>query len=115
MSEEKKMFLCVKRSKWSFHISPQTGAGWRALGLWVLTLLPVIGLNIYGSAALEANGYSDNQIVLYVVPVFLLATGIWVIVMIRWMYNRSEIIDMADIAAWKAEKDAGKRERRPRS
>lgn len=104
MTKEKKMFLCIKRGKWSMQITPQTKMGWISFGLWTGLILAIAGLYIWASTYMETIGYSDGQIIGYTLAPFLIVIAIIIFIMIRWMYNRSEIIDAAEITKWEREK-----------
>jgi uncharacterized membrane protein len=113
MREEDKPFICYRQGKWGMKIVPRGGAGWRLMAYWTGLFLAILGLFILASTVMEANGKSDNQIALLIVPPFLVATLIWTVAMIRWMYVRSEIIDMEELIAIKRARDAAaKRGRR---
>lgn len=111
MREEDKPFICYK-SKWSFNIVPRNAAGWRYLLYWMLPFFALIAVNIWVSAVLDANGMNDQNIITIVVPIFLILTTIWTIALIRWTKNRSEIIDMDELAALKRDRDRNKRLKR---
>jgi hypothetical protein len=104
MREEDKPFVCYK-SKWSMKIVPRNAEDWRYLFYWMLPFFGMIALNIWASAALEANGMDDQKIVLVVVPIFLILTTIWTVALIRRTKNRSEIIDMDELVALKRDLD----------
>lgn len=109
MSDDRKMFLCVRSSKFSMKITPQTAAGWRAFGYWMLAFFVLTGLMVWGTVALEAKGFGGDQIAWRVVVPYVIATLAWTVSMVRWMCARSDIIDLADIAAWKREREAAAR------
>lgn len=111
MREEDKPYICYK-SKWSLNIVPRNAAGWRYLLYWMLPFFALIAVNIWVSAALDANGMNDQKIVTIVVPIFLILTTIWTIALIRWTKNRSEIIDMDELVALKRDRDRNKRLKR---
>lgn len=111
MRDEDKPFICYK-SKWSMKIVPRNAEGWRYMLYWMLPFFAMITINIWVSAALDANGVDDQKIVAVVVPVFLILTTIWTIALIRWTKNRSEIIDMDELVALKREVDRNKKSKR---
>lgn len=104
MNEDKKMFLCVKSSKYIFHISPQTRSGWLAFGAWTMLILVIAGAYAGVNHYLEGQGLSDSAILLRTMPVFLIILTLVVIIMIRWMYKRSDIVNTQELAAWKKDK-----------
>jgi hypothetical protein len=112
MRDEDKPFICYK-SKWSMKVVPRNAAGWRYLLYWMLPFFAAMAGSIWVSAALAANGVDEPRIVAIVAPVFLILTTIWTIALIRWTKNRSEIIDIDELAALKRDLDrTNKRKRR---
>lgn len=93
-------------------IVPRNAEGWRYMLYWMLPFFAMIAINIWVSAALDANGVDDQKIVAVVVPVFLILTTIWTIALIRWTKNRSEIIDMDELVALKRELDRSNKPKR---
>ncbi len=108
MNKDEKMFLCVRQGKFAFHISPQTRAGWIATALWLGLIIAIAGLYTLALIFMDAIGYNDEQIIIYTLAPFFIIVSIIVIIMLRWMYNRSEIINANDITQWKNEKDSKK-------
>lgn len=102
--DEDKPFICYK-SKWSMKIVPRNAEGWRYMLYWMLPFFGMIAFNIWVSAAMDANGMDDQNIVVIVVPVFLILTTIWALALIRWTKNRSEIIDMDELIEMKRDRD----------
>jgi hypothetical protein len=111
MRDEDKPFICYK-SKWSMKIVPRNAAGWRYLLYWMLPFFALIAVNIWVSAALDANGLDDQKIVAIIVPIFLILATIWTIALIRWTKNRSEIIDMDELIALKRDRDRNNKPKR---
>jgi hypothetical protein len=111
MREEDKPFVCYK-SKWSMKIVPRNAEGWRYLFYWMVPFFAIIAVNMWVSAALEANGADDQKIVTFVAPVFLILITIWTVALIRWTKNRSEIIDMDELIALKRELDRNNKQKR---
>ncbi len=108
MNKDEKMFVCVRQSKFAFHISPRTRAGWIATALWLGLILAVAGLYTFALMIMDAIGYNDEQTIIYTLIPFFIIVFIIIIIMIRWMYNRSEVINANDITQWKNEKDSKK-------
>jgi hypothetical protein len=103
MTEQDKPFVCYK-SRWNFTIAPRKAAGWWALVWWLLALAPPTA----GYAWLMAREPSDAAVVAWTTGYILLAV-VWALTMTRWMYLRSEVIDMADVLEWKRRRDRSKR------
>jgi hypothetical protein len=103
MTEDEKMFTCVK-SGMNIKINPRNASGWRALGLWMAAFLAVLGLFLLGMDRTTSAAMHGGMTVL-----FVLATAIWAIAMIRWMMARSEMIDVKELLAIKRELDRQKR------
>jgi len=95
MPKQEKLFVCF-RSGWAMSFSPIGLAGWKALGWWTLSLLPIIG----GFMAIIAQGPSPAVEAVLVVA-FLASLGLWTWAMIRWMLPRSDVIEAKDIKAYK--------------
>ena len=86
----KKDFLCYKNG-WQMRFVPQTPAGWRAMGWWMLILLmPVVP---FAALAMMVDDTPQEHWALYaLIPLFLIMG--WLIwIMIRWMLPRSEIVE----------------------
>jgi hypothetical protein len=109
MRDEDKPFICYKQG-WSMKIVPRNAAGWRAFGLWMASLIPMIAV----FAAAMATDPGETLEIVFVVA-FLALTGAWVFAMIRWMLARSEIVDLAELMELKRRKDGSTPSgRRPR-
>ena len=109
MRDEDKPFVCYKQG-WSMKIVPRNAAGWRAFWLWILLLVPLIGIFI---ATLATEPGETLELVF--VALFLALTGIWVFAMIRWMLARSEVVDLAKLMELKRREEEGRSPaRRPR-
>jgi hypothetical protein len=93
-----KDFLAVK-GKFSLHITPQTPRGWRMGAVWTLAIiLPSIAVGIVG---LFVDGTPQERWIGWAVVPSLIATGLIIWSMIRWMLARADIIspqDLKDIA-----------------
>ena len=103
MAEQDKPFVCYK-SGWSLKITPRNAAGWRALLVWMLALALLTAPFVW----LFARQHSDAQVAAYVTGYVLLTVG-WSLTMMRWMYLRSEVIDIDELLKLKRELDARKR------
>ena len=103
MAEQDKPFVCYK-SGWSLKITPRNAAGWRALLVWMLALALLTAPFVW----LIARQHSDAQVAAYVTGYVLLTVG-WSLTMMRWMYLRSEVIDIDELLKLKRELDARKR------
>lgn len=88
------------RSRGSIQIVPANRAGWLGLGAWLLALLAGTGLFIWIMANI-ASGPAMTAATI----IFLLASILWSIAMIRWMKARSEIVDLDELLAIKRERD----------
>ena len=106
MVEEDKMFTCVK-SGVNIKITPRNAAGWRALGLWMAGFFAVLAVFLVSIERVHSGAAQGGLTAL-----FLLATAIWVVTMIRWMMARSEMIDVKELLALKRELDRQKRQGR---
>lgn len=95
MTNQEKLFVCVK-SGWAMNFSPTGLAGWKALGWWTISLLPIIGVFV----SIIATGPSPTIEAVLVIA-FLAALGLWTWAMIRWMLPRSDVIEAKDIKAYK--------------
>ena len=94
MRDEDKPFLTTKNG-WSMQIVPRNAAGWRAFALWLV----LAGL-ITGAYLLIMEGGLDTQNggdMALVTVAFVIAMTIWAVAMSRWMYSRSEVIDVRKV------------------
>jgi hypothetical protein len=102
MPNQEKLFVCVKNG-WAMNFSPIGLAGWRALGWWTLSLLPIIGVFL----SIIATG--PSPVVEAVIGIaFLAVLGLWTWAMIRWMLPRSDVIDANELLELKRERDRQK-------
>ncbi len=102
MAEQDKPFVCYK-SGWNLKIMPQNAAGWWAMFVWLLIFAGPTALFLW----LIARQPSDPQIAAYVTGYVLLTIG-WSLAMLRWMYLRSEVVDVNALLKLKRELDARK-------
>ena len=103
MAEDDKMFTCIK-SAMNIRITPRNAAGWRALGLWMAGFFAMLAIFLVSIERVRAGAARGGLTAL-----FLLATAIWVVTMIRWMMARSEMIDVKELLELKRELDRQKR------
>lgn len=110
MRDEDKPFICYKQG-WNMKIVPRGAEGWRLFALWMMPLFAGTGLFVWMSFQAEKHGWSENSIGLIAFLGFLPATLLWAITMIRWMWMRSEIIDVDGLIELKREQDSAKKRR----
>lgn len=103
MRDEEKPFVCTKNGI-SFNIMPRNRAGWFYLSLWILLAL-VLAL-LFGWVMEGAEVTSLASIM--VIVAFALAMTVWAVAIGRWMYVRSEIIDVRELTEKKRRRDGGK-------
>lgn len=101
MRDEDKPYICV-RNGWMVQITPRNRQGWLGLCAWMLPFLLLTG----GFASL-AESQPDATLMIALVGLFLLVTVGWLILMIRWMMARSEVVDLKDIEAMKRDRKKG--------
>lgn len=106
MAEDDKMFTCVK-SGVNFKINPRNAAGWRAFALWMAGFFAVLAVFLSSIGRIGSNASKGGLVAL-----FLLATAIWVVTMVRWMMARSEMIDVKELLEIKRELERQKRQGR---
>jgi hypothetical protein len=106
MAEGDKPFIAWRQGRWGLKIVPRTAAGWRAFGLWMLSLFPICGLFI-AMITREPEGAA----LLVLVVIYMLALIIWGIAMTRWMLARAEVVRVEELLDLKRQMDAQKRRR----
>ena len=74
--------------------TPIGWAGWKALGWWTLSLLPITGVFL---AFIAADPSPAIEAVL--IFAYLAALGLWTWALIRWLLPRSDVIEAKDIRA----------------
>lgn len=94
MSEAGKDFIAYRQGRWGLKIVPRNAAGWRATIIWMLMLAPPTGLFSWAMAD-EPTGIKLAAILI----VYLLTTAIWTVGGLRWMWARSEVIDVEQMLA----------------
>lgn len=103
MRDEDKPFVCT-RSGASFNIMPRNAQGWFYTVLW---LIPALAIGLGFGWLME--GAADNQRETVVaVGGFVLLMTVWAVAMARWMYLRSEVIDVRKLTEDKRRRDRGK-------
>lgn len=100
MPEEEKPFVTT-RGHASFNIMPRNAAGWLLLALW---LLPALAISAGYAWIMESRSGDTDDVVVATLG-FVMAMTVWAVVMTRWMYVRSEVVDLRKL---------GKGEDRPR-
>jgi predicted cation transporter len=106
MAETEKPFICYK-SGLGFKITPRNAAGWRAFGLWMAAF--AIGMGAWMALVTRPMA---KAAVGYLTAGFLILTLIWVLAMARWMYVRSEVVDMNELLKLREELKRKKDKRR---
>lgn len=99
MRDEDKPFILYK-SGFGFRIVPRNAAGYRATFVWLLSLVPVVGAFIYAMSQVE-----DGISVAIAIALYTAAMLTWVILGVRWMKARSEVVDMRELLEIKRERD----------
>lgn len=103
MADEDKPFICYK-SGWNLKLMPRYAAGWWALVLWLLAFAPPTA----GFAWLMNRQPGEAQAAAWVVAYVLVAIA-WAAAMIRWMYLRSEVVDLDELLKLKRRLEREKR------
>lgn len=112
MRDEEKPFVYYKSGS-GVKISPRNAAGWRAFAVWMFALFCATGVFVWTTIVADEAGWDDRNILLFLTLPFLLVTGVWALVMIRYMKARSEIVDLDSLLQIKRDIDrADKRKRR---
>ena len=105
MRDEDQPFICYRHGRWSMKIIPRNSAGWRAMGIWVLSFMLMLG----GFTAIVASDPENSTFVGWLTAGFLIVAGIWSVVMIRWMMARSEIIDLDEMRKLKRNQEQSRK------
>lgn len=106
MADSDKPYVCYK-SGLSMKITPRNAAGWRGLIAWLAGLTLPTGLFVLLMATEPTKGLATAATVGFV----LLTLG-WAAAMTRWMYVRSEVVDMNELLRLREELKRDKRGRR---
>lgn len=104
MRDEDKPFLTTK-GPGRLSIAPRNRAGWIYTGLWMLPLAAISSLFVW----IVGDSGDDTEFGVIATVGFVIVTIAWSLMMARWMYVRSEVIDVAELLREKRERD---RERR---
>mgnify|MGYP000473374805 CR=1 FL=1 len=104
MRDEEKPFVYYKSGS-GVKISPRNAAGWRAFAVWMLALFCATGAFVWVSIVADEAGWNDRIILLFLTLPFLLVTGVWALVMFRYMKARSEIVDVDSLLQIKRDID----------
>lgn len=102
MAEQDKMFICYKGGG-GIKITPANAAGWRAFGIW----MSAFGLATLVFVLVVTKLHSARAITSITVG-FTILVLLWAVTMIRWMMNRSEVVDTIELLQLKRELDAKK-------
>ena len=94
MRQEDKPFITTKNG-WSMQIVPRTAAGWRAFALWLVLAGLITGAYLWVIGDGDTQDGGDSALVTIV---FIIAMTVWGVAMSRWMYVRSEVIDVRKVA-----------------
>lgn len=92
MRDDEKPFVCTRNGA-SFNIMPRNAAGWRYTGLWTIPALIIGGT--YAWIMEDAAG--DTRFAAIATVGFVILLLAWAAAMVRWMYVRSEVIDVAKL------------------
>jgi hypothetical protein len=103
MSDADKPFIAYRQGRWGLKIVPRNGAGWWLFLLWMLPMVPIAGVFTWGMASEPEGGP-----LIAIIVAFVAATAGWILGMTRWMYVRSEVVQIEELLALKREKDAQK-------
>ncbi|MCC6926330.1 hypothetical protein [Novosphingobium sp.] len=106
MADSDKPYICYK-SGLSMKITPRNAAGWRGLIAWLAGLTIPTGLFVWLMASNPTAGQATAATTGYV-----LATLGWAAAMARWMYVRSEVVDMNELLRLREELQRDRRGRR---
>ena len=103
MPAEEKPFVCTRNGV-GFNIMPRNRTGWLYLALWTLPALAAGG--VFSWVMSGANEDTGDSIV--ATSVFVLVMLAWAAAMARWMYVRSEVIDVRKLLEEKRARDGRK-------
>jgi hypothetical protein len=106
MREQHKPFIMYREGRGSFKIVPRGAAGWRAMILWFLVVVPITGLFI-----LFALGEPSGTRLYVGLAAFTLAMAAWGIGGMIWMRRRAEVVDLQELLELKRERDRESRRR----
>lgn len=99
MTDKDKPFICYK-SGLNLKITPRNAAGWRSFAVWMAAILGLTG----GFVMLVTRPLTQAQVI-YATAGFTILILALSVAMIRWMYVRSEVVDMNELLELKRERD----------
>ena len=99
MTDKDKPFICYK-SGLNLKITPRNAAGWRSFAVWMAAILGLTG----GFVMLVTRPLTQAQVI-YATAGFTILILALSVAMIRWMYVRSEGVDMNELLELKRERD----------
>lgn len=99
MTDSDKPFICYK-SGLNLKITPRNAAGWRSFAVWMAAILGLTG----GFVVLVTRSLTPDQIIYATVGFTILILALSV-AMIRWMYVRSEVVDLNELLELKRERE----------
>ncbi len=106
MAEKDKPFIAYRSGRWGLSIVPRNAAGWRALVVWMLPLVPITALFVWFEST-----HPEREIFWAGLAAYLVVMIIWSLGLIRWTLSRSETVDMDDFLAFKRDQEKDKRRR----
>lgn len=106
MRDADKPFVMYRRGRFNFTIVPRGTAGWVQFAVWMALLVPLTGWFVVHAEAAEGTPQFWVGLAL-----FLGATLVWSVAMIRWMQARAEVVDLQEMLRLKREQER-KRARR---
>ncbi|KGB52472.1 hypothetical protein FG91_03210 [Sphingopyxis sp. LC81] len=109
MRDEDKPFICYRNGKWAIRIQPRNAAGWKAMALWLLALVPAVAM--FATTMESKPSESTKMVALLLYVLFMI---LWAVAGLRWMLARSEIVDVEALMAIKRRQDAARRGRPPK-
>lgn len=99
MTDEDKPFICYK-SGLNLKITPRSAAGWRSFAVWMAAILGLTG----GFVVLVTRPLTQAQVI-YATAGFTILILALSVAMVRWMYVRSEVVDMNELLELKRERE----------
>lgn len=99
MTDKDKPFICYK-SGLNLKITPRNAAGWRSFAVWMAAILGLTG----GFVVLVTRPLTQAQVI-YATAGFTILILALSVAMIRWMYVRSEVVDMNELLELKRERE----------
>jgi 4-amino-4-deoxy-L-arabinose transferase-like glycosyltransferase len=99
MTDKDKPFICYK-SGLNLKITPRNAAGWRSFAVWMAAIFGLTG----GFIVFVTRSLTPDQII-YATAGFTILILALSVAMIRWMYVRSEVVDMNELLELKRERE----------